>query len=395
MMKRIEYLIKHNQIVQRMYIVIMSLFFRLITLFLRTDERQIIFQSMIGKVYGDSPKLIYDAIRKNPGFKNYKFVWAFEDPSKFSVPDAKVVKLNSLSYFLEVIKSGIWVTNVDIERGLHFKPKNTVYVNTWHGVPLKVIGNRQLTRNDYNYFDVDFMCYSSAYDYKIFTEDLLVPPAVLHRCGNPRNDFLYHVDPSCAEEVRKEFNIPDGKKVILYAPTWRDSSDGGEHYKLEPPMNLKLWEEELKDEYILLIRMHHLTTELLGIEFNDFARDASSYGDVSRLLAATDILISDYSGIMLDYSILERPMVSFAYDYDSYSKKREFYEDLREMFGENFLGSEREVLDYIHNFEYEKEVEKSRRIKKKYMDTEGYATKACMDFIIRSIKSRRVQRKRR
>jgi len=384
-MKKIEYLIKHNQVIQKMYVVIMSLIFRFISLFIKRNDKQIIFQSMIGKIYGDSPKLIFDEIRKSSFFKGFHFVWAFENPDEFTVEGAKKVKLNSLQYFIEVMKSKIWITNVDIERGLHFKPNGTIYLNTWHGVPLKVIGNRQLTRNDYNYYDVDFMCYSSDYDYRIFIEDLKVRPEVLHKCGNPRNDYLYHPDISMAYEIRNELGIPKDKKVLLYAPTWRDSSDGGENYKLAPPIDLNKWKNELSDRYVLLIRMHHLTTELLDIEFDDFARDASRYPDVSKLLSITDILISDYSGIMLDYSILERPMVSFAYDYEDYSKKREFYENLKSMFGEHFFSTEDDVLQYLHNIDYEKESLKSKAIKKKFMDTEGYATSECMKFILSKI----------
>lgn len=158
-MQKIEYLIKHNAFVQKAYVVVMSAGFRFIGLFIKKNPHQVFFQSLIGRNYGDSPKIIFDAMRSDPDFKDFKYVWAFVDPDKFSVPDnTEKVGLNSLKYFTKAIQSGVWVCNVNIERGLLFKPRKTVFLNTGHGGQFKVDGNAQKNRNDYDYSDVDMFC---------------------------------------------------------------------------------------------------------------------------------------------------------------------------------------------------------------------------------------------
>lgn len=386
MIHRIEYILKHNQFIQKTYIIVFSLFFRALSLFIKADNHQIIFQSLIGKTYGDSPKVLYDRIKKDPNFENYKFVWAFDEPEKFQVEGAKKVKLTSFSYYIETLKSGVWISNVCIERGLQYKPKSTVYLNTWHGVPIKVIGNAQKTRSDYNYSDVDFMCCSCDFERNIFIRDFLIKPEALVKCGMPRNDQLYHFSQEEVVDFRREFNIPDGKKVILYAPTWRDSADGGNSYQIAPPMNIQYWKEQLGNDYVLLFRMHHLTTQMMGIEFDDFARDVSHAQEINKLMAIAYVLISDYSATIFDYSILERPIISFAYDYEEYSENRGFYEKLTEILPDNVFKTEQEVISHIQNMEYDAECQKARSVKQRYIDTEGKATESCMDYLLKKVK---------
>lgn len=385
-MHRIEYLLKHNKFVQKTYVIVFSLFFRFLGLFIKPDRHRIIFQSMIGKSFGDSPKVLFDRIKNDNRFSNYKFTWAFDEPEKFDVEGAEKVKLNSLSYYIQTLKSGIWITNVNIERGLKYKPRSTIYLNTWHGVPIKIIGNSQKTRNDYDYSDVDFMCCSCEFEREIFIRDFMIRKETIIKCGMPRNDELYHVNSEIIDRYRKEFNIPTDKKVILYAPTWRDSSNKGKSYQLAPPIDIGYWQKLLGDEYVMIFRMHHLTTEMMGIKFNEFARNCSNYPEINKLLMISDILISDYSATIFDYSILERPIISFAYDYEEYSKTRGFYEKLEDVVCGNVFRTQEEVISHIKNMNYENEIKKSALIKNIYINTRGQATEACIDFLVKNIK---------
>ncbi len=385
-MQKIEYLLKHNKFVQKTYVIVFSLLFRFLGLFIRPDPHRIIFQSMIGKSFGDSPRVLFDRIRNDKRFDGYKFVWAFDDPEKFHVKGAEKVKLNSLSYYIETLRAGIWITNVNIERGLRYKPKSTVYLNTWHGVPVKIIGNSQKTRSDYDYSDVDFMCCSCEFERNIFIRDFKVRKEATVKCGMPRNDELYHIDAKLIDKYRKELNIPTDKKVILYAPTWRDSSDGGKSYQISPPIDIDYWQRLLGDEYVMLFRMHHLTTEMMGITFNDFVRDLSDYPEINKLMIVADILISDYSATIFDYSILERPIISFAYDYEEYSQNRGFYENLCDVVCGNVFKTQEDVISHIKNMDNKKEIKKAASIKNRYIDTDGQATEACIDFLVKHIK---------
>lgn len=381
MIHRIEYLIKHNTFVQKAYVILMSIGFRFLGLFIRPNKRQVMFQSLIGKTYGDSPKILFDRMKADPDFAGYRFVWAFADPDKFQVEGARKVKLNSLGYFIETMRSGIWITNVDMQRGLHYKSKKILSINTWHGVPMKVIGNAQKTRNDYNYYDVDLLCCSCPFEREVFIRDFNVPADAVVQCGMPRNDELYRVTAEDRARYRKELGIPEDKKVILYCPTWRDSADGGNSYQIAPPIDVEYWQRELGSEYVMLFRMHHLTTEMLGIEYNDFARDVSDAPQINHLMAAADILVSDYSATIFDFSILEKPIISFAYDYEDYSHSRGFYEKLDDVLPGSHFATQEEVVKHIQTMDYAAECEKTKKVKNKYIAAAGNATETCMAFI--------------
>ena len=380
-MKKIEYIIKHNLFVQKVYKGLFSFIFRVFGLFIKVDKHRVFFQSMIGKTYSDSPKVIYENIINNEKFKNYKYVWAFDNPDNFDVPGARKVKLNSLSYFIETLKCGIWVTNVDIERGLKYKPKQTIYLNTWHGIPFKYIGNAQKKRNDYNYEDVDFMCSCCNYMDDIFIRDFNIKKESLVRCGMPRNDYLYDKSNKKIDNLRKKFNIPKDKKVILYAPTWRDSIDGGQNYVIKPPIDIEFFREKLAKDYVILFRMHHLTTKQLGLKFDDFVRDCSVTYDINELMMISDILISDYSATIFDYSILERPIISFAYDYEQYRDERGLYIKLEDILPNSVFKTQEEVVDFILNMDYDKECEVIRGVKNNYISVGGNAIDVCVKYL--------------
>lgn len=382
MIHRIEYVLKHNAVVQKVYVVVFSCFFRFIGLFIRKNPHQVFFQSLIGRNYGDSPKKIFDTMRVDPAFSDFKYIWAFEDPEKFDVPnDTEKVKLNSIKYFTKAIQSGVWVCNVNIERGLLFKPKDTVFLNTGHGGQFKLDGNAQKNRNDYDYSDVDMFCCFSEFDRKICIRDYKLKPESTVICGIPRDDELYSVTPEKITELKKKLNIPTGKKVILYAPTWRDSLDKGDSYSIRPPMDLSLWKEQLSKDYVLLLRVHPLTTQLLGISFDNFVIDGSKEQNVNNVLMVSDVLITDYSSIAFDYAILERPIIAFAYDYEEYKQTRGLNEDLEVMFPESVFSTQEEVINHILSMDMRTEHKKAIKVKEKYVQAGGNATKVCMDFL--------------
>ncbi len=386
MLQRVEYLVKHNPAIQKAYVAVFSVMFRFIGLFIKKDPHQVFFQSLIGRNYGDSPKIIFDAMRADPAFKDFKFVWAFDDPDKFDVPEkTEKVSLSSLKYFIKAIQSRVWVCNVNIERGLLFKPRKTVFLNTGHGGQFKLDGNAQKNRNDYNYSDVDMFCCFSEFDRKICIRDYRLKPESTVICGVPRDDELYEVTPEKMAAAKKKLGIPEGKKVILYAPTWRDSADGGNSYSITPPMDIDLWRKKLGDEYVLLFRAHHLTTQLMGITFNDFVLDGSQEQNVNNTLIASDILITDYSSIAFDYAILERPIILFAYDYEEYKRERGLNEALEVMFPDSVFQTQEELIDHILSINTMIEVEKTKKIKSKYVQAKGGATRICMDFLKKSI----------
>lgn len=381
MIKLIEYKIKHNAKLQAIYKCLFSLLFKAIGLFAKVDDRQILFFSMSGRSFGDSTRVLYDYIVKDPFFKDYKLIWAFEDPEKFSKYELNTVKLNSPSYFTTALRSKFWITNTSMERGLSFKPKKTVLLNTWHGVPLKVIGNGYKNRNDYDFSDVDFMCYSGSYEEKIYTKGFNVKPEKLFMCGLPRNDILYHADESLRNKLKEKYHIPEGKTVILYAPTFRDIGKNSVDAALKIPIDFKKWEKRLGNNFIVLCRMHYHTTELIGVEYNEFVIDCTRAENISDLYIISNILISDYSSSMIDYSILERPIISYAYDKEEYAKKEGFFVPLDEALPGMVYEDEDQMLEHILNMSIDEEAQKSRDVKNRYIQAKGNATIECINYL--------------
>ena len=133
--KRVEYLIKHSPLIQVLYRKGMSFAFQTLGLFVRRDEKLILLSASGGRKYGDSPRILFEAMKNDPRFAGYKYVWAFENPEKFDVDGCEKVQMDSPAYFLTALKSKVWITSVNIERGLRFKKKGTIYINTWHARP--------------------------------------------------------------------------------------------------------------------------------------------------------------------------------------------------------------------------------------------------------------------
>lgn len=381
-MNKIEHLIKNNKVIQGIYVFLGSLFFKIIGLFVKQDGKLILFSSFGGKNFNDSPKLLFEEIKRRYGNK-FECVWAFVEPNKFKIEGAKSIQINSLKYFITALKAKYWVTNVNIERGLHFQKKNCVYLNTWHGICLDYIGNDRPGRKDYNFKKLNYMCVSGDFDKKIYKTAFNCRDDQFLECGMPRNDYLvkgkFDVD-----KLKKELGLPLDKKIILYAPTWRENYADKTVDTFESPIHLKLWKEKLGKDYIFLFRAHSITKNIMNLETDDFCYDVSSYPDTNRLLSIVDILITDYSSIALDFAILGRPIFNFGYDYDEYKQKHGFYLDYEKEMPNEIIKEEDKLIALIKNINLKEEANKLNHIKKTYLNlTTGNSIAKCVDSLFR------------
>jgi len=383
---RIEFLLKHNPWIMKMFIALGSFFMRFVGSFVRIDNNLILFCSYSGKFYNDSPRAIYEYMQKDPRCCRFHCVWAFSEPEKYDVPGCdEKIRIDTWKYFLTAFKAKVWITNVNIERGLKFKKKNQYYLNTWHGTSVNWVGNAVEGREDFQWDYIDAFCFAGEFEREFIKRDFLVKDAHLLPSGLPRNDDLYTIDEERILKIKEKLSIPMNKKVILYAPTWRESTDGGKSCNITPPINIQKWHKALSDQYILIFRTHHNTREMLGIQFDDFVRDGSDYPNVNDLMIISDYLITDYSCIMMDYSILGRPIIEFGYDYDDYSKTRGFYFDIDKEIPSHILRNEDEVIQYITATNYDEECKKVIEFRNKHIEYGGHASQMCVDAILKGI----------
>ena len=380
--------IKYNKTVYSLYYYIISAFIKLLRIVIKPNDKLILFNSYAGRKFDDSPKVIFETIKKDPRFKDYKLVWAFHEPDKFSVEGADKIKTNGLTYFKTALAARVWITNSSVERGLNFKGKRTLYVNTWHGSPIKKMGSdindikQSFGAKGKN--KTDIMNAQSRFEIDIFSRCFGIPKDHFIEVGLPRNDALANYTKIEREEIKKRLNIPEDKQIILYCPTFRDyEKDGNYGVVLIPPMNLEKWEKELGDKYVLLFRAHYEVSKVMEINDNDFVRNVTDYPVLNDLMIASDILLSDYSSIFFDFSIMDKCMIHFTYDYDEYEEKRGMYFDIR-----NYLSgssSEDDLIAILKDLRPEAEIEKTRLFREKYMNFYGDAAKKTVDCIAERI----------
>lgn len=376
----LEYVLKHNTAIQTLYRITMGTFFRFIGIFIKTDEKLVLMNGH-GFKYNDSPRAIYEKMTELGMLEKYRVIWALREPEKYDIVGAEKVEIDTFRYFLTALKAKYWISCVNIERGLRFQKKKTVYLNTWHGASLNLVGNAVSKRKDFHFERVNFFCINGEYEREIAIRDFNLRPEALLASGYPRNDELYTVTEKKISDLREKLNIPQGKKVLLYAPTWRESTDNGASNKLAPPINFEKWSAALSDEWVILLRTHPYTTELLNVQFDDFVLNFTDYPRINDLLIIADMLVSDYSSTLLDYSILEKPLCCFGYDYDEYNALRGFYFDIDKVIPNGVIRTEDALLAHIKSYNYDEECAKTKKFKNDHMEYGGNATMECIHAV--------------
>src|SRR5699024_8605774 len=176
----------------------------------------------------------------------------------------------------------------------------------------------------------DYLISPNSYSTEIFQRAFQFNKTMLET-GHPRNDYLITAnEPKEIERLKKQIGLPLDKKIILYAPTWRDNQFYGRgRYKFELQLELDKMRENFGDEYIILLRMHYLVAEHLNIEeYKEFVYDLSLHEDIRELYLISDVLITDYSSVFFDYANLKRPILFYVYDIEEYRDTlRGFYVD--------------------------------------------------------------------
>lgn len=365
----------------------------LLALFVNVSKQQktILFCSFGGRNFNDSPKAIYDEICRREEFKEWRLIWAFVEPDKFTIPRGDKIKVDTFSFFKTLITSKVWVSNSGMDRGVDLITDKIIRVETWHGTPLKRICGEE-NQNTFGTKPIEYKgpidksairCSQSDFDREIFARIFHASKESILLSDLPRNDELLTYTPERLDEIRKYLGIEFKKKVILYTPTYREYliNENSQNF-IAPPMNLDKWERELSSEYVLLVRAHYAVSAALGIKENSFVKDVSSYSSLNDLYAISDMMISDYSSTYFDYTILDRPMLCFAYDKEEYEEKRGLYLDMGKDLPCRICKYEDEVISEIINLNMVAATEATKAFHKKYAPYAGHASKIVVDNIL-------------
>ena len=247
----------------------------------------------------------------------------------------RVVRRTSIEMYEEQASAKIWLDNAlnclwyDMP-----KKKDQIYINTWHGS----MGIKKLQGNDkWMAFakkckkTTDYMIANSTFEEEVYRTTFW-PDTPIWKCGHARNDILFEKESSdrLRVEVADYFGVDTDKKLLLYAPTFRDSGDVS-CYNIDYKALKEAMEKKYGGDWIILVRMHYKNrTGAAAFKPNDWLKDAGDYPDMQKLIAVADFGITDYSSWAYDYVLTRRPMVLYAPDAEQYQNGRGLYYPLEE-----------------------------------------------------------------
>ena len=261
-------------------------------------------------------------------------IWAFVEPEKFAFLEEKgikVVKYKSLEYLYYVMTSKVYVDNAEFWSALKFRPGQMV-LETWHGGgAYKRVGGHRIDVNQreqqhavekMNKITL-FLSSSRAFTKHVIRDAYQYRGEVLE-CGLPRNDDLLSPDPTSAAKARETLGIPVGAKVLLYAPTFRNSHSL-DLYDVDFARLKASLETRFGGEWVIVLRMHYYLADKAMAVGAPWLYNATNSPDMQELLLAYDVLLTDYSSCMWDFSLMHKPCFLYARDIAAYQGERDFY----------------------------------------------------------------------
>lgn len=358
------------RLAKKIIVRLLKMVYRLALPVVKTNERMVLFISFHGRGFSDNPKAIFEAMVQDERFKDYTFVWALKQ--KRPIEHARVIRYNGPLYFWCLLRAKFWVFNCKMPLYLQ-KKADQAYLQTWHGTPLKRLAHdivrvegqtfyrskmsfEQMTHT----YDVDVARYNwmiapNPFSYEVFQTSFRIDEKRLLKSGYPRNDALFKQVDSLA--LKKKYGLPLDKKIILYAPTWRDNSFTDRGYTFELKVDFHLWQRQLKEEYVVIFKPHYLISSLPDMDVPGFVYSVDAKADILDLYLVSDLLVTDYSSVFFDYALLKKPMYFYMFDRQDYSDVlRGFYFDVDEVLPGPIVEDELALLEAIQaqRFDWEK-----------------------------------------
>lgn len=354
-------------------------------------SNRVLFYSFSGKDFSDSPKYISEYIESNN--KEYELIWAVNNPEAFQYllnRGYKVIKYNSLMHLYYGITSKFIVTNTGPYKALEYR-KSQVIINTWHGGgAYKKTGRdnpykdkyKQLYNDKFGQSGVKLFLSSSKAFTKYAIKEAFGYKGEIAEVGLPRNDILFKVGDheSIAIEVRRQLGIDNDTKVLLFAPTWRNYKTD-KYEKIDVDGLLKACKERFGGNWVFVFRGHNLSNGSSYIASKSHCVNATNYYDMQRLMIAAEVLVSDYSSCIWDFSLLNKPCFLYTPDLQKYDQTFAFYTPIYS-WGFNVCESNRDLVISVKNFDKEAYIASVNKNHKLFGNTE---TGSAVEYVYRYI----------
>ncbi|MFI2640691.1 CDP-glycerol glycerophosphotransferase family protein [Streptomyces sp. NPDC018610] len=291
----------------------------------------VVFESHLGKQYSDSPRAVFEELRRRGTPVTPIWSYAGDRPRGFPT-DVELVRRWSWRYLKALAQAEYWIDNQGYPLRLTKRPETT-YIQTWHGSALKRMGFdepglRMLSETEQRAYQqaldrFDHFVVRGEHDVRTLARAYRIPEHKLLRTGYPRNDALVRARESethgpQARELAERLGIEPGRRVLLYAPTFRARDGRVQDFRF--PFDAEDFAARFGDDCVLLVRAHYLNRVTLPPSVAGRVIDVSGEPDITPLMLLADALITDYSSVMFDYALLGRPIVFYAYDWEEYAE---------------------------------------------------------------------------
>ena len=370
----------------------------------------ILYESRDGSTISDSPLALFLSLANNKDYTNFQHVWVVMDKlsslNLINVPESLKSKIlfverNSKEYVDYMLTAKYLITNSTFQSWFS-KKKEQVYINTWHGTPLKAMGfdiENQLgnTQNVLrNLLMTDYFLSPNPHTTKIFAGSGYKMRGIykgeIIESGYPRIDLTKETSSDDAKNLLKELGIEldSNLPVVVYMPTWRGNDTQNPSDSIAQVIaELKYLRKEFLGKYNIILKVHPYLykkaknyKELSGVLIDDAM-------DANLVLAATDILITDFSSVFFDYLVTDKPIIFYAWDQDIYSEDRGMYLDMAEL-PAPILKTVIEIADYLSDIDQLSQdyLGKYLRAKEKYVPyDDGNVSERIVDYIFKKEKS--------
>ena len=322
----------------------------------KINNQKVIFDNFAGNRFGDSPKYITLELLKQ--HLDADIVWVLRDLDEELPSPIRKVRFGSLRSYYEFATSKVIVDNIRNSK-LYKKKFNQFCIQTWHA-PL---GMKQVEKKVEKFLDEDYikdakmdgiytdlMVANNDVYYELFKNDFWYKGQVL-KIGLPRCDMFFEDTSPYKKKVYEYYNIDPNNRIVFYCPTFRKNIEPEtfvfDFYKMISVLNTKY-----NQNFVMLVRLHpNMVNMNLNIHYDSRIINANSYSDVQEIIAASDVCVTDYSSIMFEFGMQNKPVFLLCKDFQNYiSTERNLEFDIKEL---PFCLSttESELLNMINSFD--------------------------------------------
>lgn len=304
-------------------------------------KNRVLVESFHGKNISDSPYYIMKEMLAEKKYKiycttddnNYKANYDFIKANNLNV---KLVRLKSKKYYKILATAEYLINNVSFPL-CFIKKEEQIYLNTWHGTPLKTLGKNMrrgiesMNNIQHNFLQASHLLFPNEYTKEHMMEDYNLDKLYTGKTivgGYPRNCIFS--DSAAGNAIKKKLGL-EGKTVYAYMPTWR----GANSYQIAKSDTftkiLAQMDKVLDDNHVMFVNLHPNTKEDIDYEQFNYIKPFPTEIPNYEFINSTDALITDYSSIFFDYSITGKPIILFAFDYEEYMDERGMYLDIKDL----------------------------------------------------------------